>query len=496
MTTFSIRSLILHLTCASALVACTQDDALAPRTETEDGATATVRYTIDIPATAWQVGDDDDTRAKPPGVGGGSSTTGPTADLDDGWAETQGVDRIRVMVFRRKASKTYYDDEDGFEYDPDNSQTLTVLTDESGHTDDLYPESHYHKTATGTLTKSAKYDYHIVCVAYTNDWNATSPYTHISGYNDASIPWASQSTTSDIHKAHLTLAAALGTPLSDAKGIMERGKIDTDVRNLTLPWQHYLDDGYYLIDEDKNSYIAYPPPLFYGKLHLAAGATPTTAEYPDPDTCPGSESPVIHFSDSTASGDVRSDLPLTGTLLRGMAKVEVVIDDIQQTKHGSYGLHGAHDAPTWITLLADNVKDQVRLNSYDAFDFNQGNEIKDKSSARFYTLDAVQPAAGTTSVRLAAYLLPCKTRLALRMHINHYGISGNTNVQLLTGNHAAADTPTGVINPETRNGIFYLKRNHKYVIHISHINDVLDDGDNTPNPRNHEFWDSNHKLIL
>lgn len=471
------------LSAALTLSACASDDPVpAPTDEAEQETFATVGYTVDLTSGGWQF-DDDPTRAKPPGLGGSTTGSDEQTTADDGWAETQSIDRVRVMVFRRKASLTYPNDTEGFAYDDDiyddgtkNSVTLTTLTEADRPGDDLYPNAHYHKVARGVLHKSSKYDYQIVCVAYRDDQHGSLPYVGVSDYNDNKVDWHTILQIPDIKRNHFLIATAQSMALADLEAMLIYGTFDDDDHK---GWDDFTTGKWgYTKQSDGKVHILYPPQLFYGKLHLSTGATPITSEYPDPDTSKGSDSPIIHFSDTTASGDVRSDLPLAGTLLRGMAKVEVVINSIPEktTRKPIVG-----DKLLWLALMADNVPRTARLDSYDGFNLHENESplpYSQRANAKFTVLDAVNKPS-TSGCTLTAYFLPCRTRLALRGHFEKYL---RTNMQLLVGNSVAADCPTGVINPEVKQGVFYLKRNHKYVITVSSLNDLLDD--------NHEFWDA------
>ena len=86
---------------------------------------------------------------------------------------------------------------------------------------------------------------------------------------------------------------------------------------------------------------------------------------------------------------------------------------------------------------------------------------------------------------ITAYVLPGKMRLAIRVKTNEWIGTTHfiTNGQLLAKKDV--DTPggnaTGIISPDYHDGIFYLRRNHKYVLTVYDTEGVLN---NPKNPLN------------
>lgn len=135
---------------------CTSDDSQFDAGNANTGQTKEVVTQIPIKIALGEYGEeeqsDDNTRALPPGIG---STPGST---DDGYTESQSINAVRVIAFRRRTT-TKEDDENGqadsgdglspFEYDPRNDMTLTTFTDEY-RTDGFYPNApHKHRVVTG-----------------------------------------------------------------------------------------------------------------------------------------------------------------------------------------------------------------------------------------------------------------------------------------------------------------------------------------------------------
>lgn len=139
-----------------------------------------------------------------------------------------------------------------------------------------------------------------------------------------------------------------------------------------------------------------------------------------------------------------------------MAEVEVNI----KSKHYS------NIAKTeWYCLLADNVLTKTKLTSYD--DFKKGSEpvkpwVPKKGDKGTYTAIACQKFVKEGDmVTLKAYLLPAKTRLAVRVIFT--ALPWILNGQIKAKDVVSSESATGVIEVDALNDVFYLRRNHKYV---------------------------------
>ena len=112
-------------------------------------------------------------RVAPPGTGSSGSGNSHVDDKDDGLSETNGVNAVRVVAFRRRTSEVTED----FEYDPKNNILLENLVEKDGEKDDYYEgQPHKHLVATGNVSISEGYDYRIVAIAYNKDEKAPYPY--------------------------------------------------------------------------------------------------------------------------------------------------------------------------------------------------------------------------------------------------------------------------------------------------------------------------------
>lgn len=417
-----------------ALVAgCTSDDSqLSDAGNANTGQTKEVVTQIPIKIALGGYGEeeqsDNDTRALPPGIG---STPGST---DDGYTESQSINAVRVIAFRRRTT-TKEDDENGqadsgdglspFEYDPRNDMTLTEFTDEY-RTDGFYPNaSHKHRVVTGQFGLSQGFEYRIVAIAYDKDEVLPYPqYGHNKVIYDGMLNVGTGTTYEDFcakFKDYLN-------PNTDEDG--------------PNSWGHYLWPG---IRGATNAdclsrRLTVIPQLFYGTIYAASDAN---------------KNPVIGYNKYVVDGIAQTTL--TGTLYRGMAEVEVNI----VSKHYSI------TAKTqWYCLLADNVLTKTKLTSYD--DFKKGSEpvekyVDKKVKLGTYTAIACQKfeKEGKT-VTLKAYLLPAKTHLAVRVIFSDY--PWILNGQIKAKDVVSSETATGVIEVDALNDVFYLRRNHKYVL--------------------------------
>lgn len=154
--------------------------------ENEDEIT-TVPFTITLGGLSGSDGnakqDGRNTRVAPPGAGS-SSSSGTTGE-DNGYAETDNVNAVRLIAFRRRVQNNgentaTYDaaanDIQGFEYDPTNDRVINGKpTLEDVKKDDyLSGKPHKHYVVKGTFGISRGYEYRIIALAYNSQ--EKSPY--------------------------------------------------------------------------------------------------------------------------------------------------------------------------------------------------------------------------------------------------------------------------------------------------------------------------------
>lgn len=403
--------------------------------ENEDEIT-TVPFTITLGGLSGSDGnakqDGRNTRVAPPGAGSSSSS----GTEDNGYAETDNVDAVRLIAFRRRVqnngenSATYdaaVNDIQDFEYDPTNDRVINGKpTLEDGKEDDyLSGKPHKHYVVKGTFGISRGYEYRIIALAYNSQ--EKSPYPQ---YKE------NQVITNDM------LNIKRGTTFQEFKATFASYLVDDDGKDDTNNWLGYLKKiGLLLYNVNCLSrQLITVPQLFYGTLYQQGDAT---------------QNPIISSADYQKENlGNNTPTPLVGTLYRGMAEVEV---------HITHAAHHSIIAQTqWYCLLADNVFTQMPLTSYDGF--KQGSEPIKKYSTKggTYTAIAYAPFPGKDNeVVLKAFVLPGKTHLAVRIGFDAYPYALNSLVK--AKDMMSSEAATGVIVVDGVSNLFYLRRNHKYV---------------------------------
>lgn len=403
--------------------------------EKEDEIT-TVPFTITLGGLSGSDGNagqgGGNTRVAPPGAGSSSSS----GTEDNGYAETDSVDAVRLIAFRRRVqhngenTATYdaaVNDIQGFEYDPTNDRVINEKpTLEDGKKDDyLSGKPHKHYVVKGKFGISRGYEYRIIALAY--DSQEKSPYPQYQANNVVTTEM---------------LNLKKGTTFQEFKATFASYLVDEDRTDTPNNWLDYLKKkGLLLHNVDCLSrQLITVPQLFYGTLYQKGDAT---------------QNPIISSADYQKENlGNNTPTPLVGTLYRGMAEVEV---------HITHAAHHSITAQTqWYCLLADNVLTQMPLTSYDGF--KQGGEPIKKYSEKggSYTAIAYAPFPDVgKEVVLKAFVLPGKTHLAVRIGLKALPFAHN--YQIKAKDMMSSEAATGVIVVDGVSNLFYLRRNHKYV---------------------------------
>lgn len=411
--------------------------------ENEDEIT-TVPFTITLGGLSGSDGnakqDGRNTRVAPPGAGS-SSSSGTTGE-DYGYAETENINAVRLIAFRRRVqnngenSATYdaaVNDIQGFEYDPTNDRVINGKpTLEDVKKDDyLSGKPHKHYVVKGKFGISRGYEYRIIALAYNSQ--EKSPYPQYQANKVIDMLNIKRGTT--FQEFNATFASYL---------VNDDGKTDTPNN-----WLGYLKKRYIgIISKLYNvkclsRQLITVPQLFYGTLYQQGDAT---------------QNPIISSADYQKENlGNNTPTPLVGTLYRGMAEVEV---------HITSAAHYSKKVQTqWYCLLADNVLTQMPLTSYDGF--KQGSEPIKKYSTEggTYTAIAYAPFPGEgKEVVLKAFVLPGKTHLAVRIGFDDsFNSPYALNSQVKAKDMMSSEAATGVIVVDGVSNLFYLRRNHKYV---------------------------------
>ena len=419
--------------------------------ENEDEIT-TVPFTITLGGLSGSDGnakqDGRNTRVAPPGAGS-SSSSGTTGE-DDGYAETENVNAVRLIAFRRRVQNngentaTYdaaVNDIQGFEYDPTNDKVITGKpTVEDGKEDDyLSGKPHKHYVVKGTFGISRGYEYRIIALAYNSQ--EKSPYPQ---YEENKV------VTTEM------LNLKKGTTFQEFKATFASYLVNDDGKNDTPNnWLDYLKKIVLTLNhvDCLSRRLITVPQLFYGTLYQQGDAT---------------QNPIISSADYQKENlGNNTPTPLVGTLYRGMAEVEV---------HITHAAHYSSISQTqWYCLLADTVLTQMPLTSYDGF--KQGSVPIKKYSEKggTYTAIAYAPFPGEgNEVVLKAFVLPGKTHLAVRIGFKAYPHACNYRIK--AKDMMSSEAATGVIVVDGVSNLFYLRRNHKYVFTYDEQKTLADDG--------------------
>ena len=403
----------------------------------KDDEITTVPFTITLGGLSSSDGnakqDGRNTRVAPPGAGS-SSSSGTTGE-DYGYAETDNVDAVRLIAFRRRVQNngentaTYdaaVNDIQGFEYDPTNDWVINGKpTLEDGKEDDyLSGKPHKHYVVKGTFGISRGYEYRIIALAYNSQ--EKSPYPQ---YEENNV------ITNDM------LNIKRGTTFQEFKATFASYLVD-DKTETPNNWLDYLKNKTLLLHNVKclSRRLIAVPQLFYGTLYQQGDDT---------------QNPIISSADYQKENlGNNTPTPLVGTLYRGMAEVEVHIT------HAAH--HSSMSQTQWYCLLADTVLTQMPLTSYDGF--KQGGEPINNYSKKggSYTAIAYAPFPGEgNEVVLKVFVLPGKTHLAVRIGFKAYPHA--CNYQIKAKDMMSSEAATGVIVVDGVSNLFYLRRNHKYV---------------------------------
>lgn len=404
----------------------------------KDDEITTVPFTITLGGLSSSDGNagqgGGNTRVAPPGAGS-SSSSGTTGE-DDGYAETDNVNAVRLIAFRRRVqnngenSATYdaaVNDIQGFEYDPTNDWVINGKpTLEDGKKDDyLSGEPHKHYVVKGKFGISRGYEYRIIALAY--DSQEKSPYPQ---YEENNV------VTTEM------LNLKKGTTFQEFKATFASYLVDGDKTDTPNNWLEYLKKKGLLLHhvDCLSRQLITVPQLFYGTLYQKGDAT---------------QNPIISSADYQKENlGNNTPTPLVGTLYRGMAEVEV---------HITHAAHHSITAQTqWYCLLADTVLTQMPLTSYDGF--KQGSVPVEKYPTKggSYTAIAYAPFPGEgEEVVLKAFVLPGKTHLAVRIGFDALPFAHN--YQIKAKDMMSSEAATGVIVVDGVSNLFYLRRNHKYV---------------------------------
>lgn len=415
-----LKSITTLFVATLALSSCSDSSDTEPNTNPH-AATTEVPVHIEI-GTTWNVDPDDGTRAAPPGAGDTNIDGSEGASDDDGQEELSEINEVRIITFRRvdnsDLSTTATTDDTPFVYDAQNDMRITVTdADDKDYPDgdDFYDKTHKHRVADGTIKKTHGYEYRVIALAYNKNFAPVYPVKNALA-NDIDS-W-------------MKLNLGDGTTLDDFKAKFNRINIDSLLSN------------YRNTSSKVGSLAISIPQLFYGDCY-AQGHT---------------DSKIIKYS-----YDDNANVPLTGTLYRGMAKVEL---RVKLTRHTPVGT--THDVDA-AYLAADNINTEVGLYNYNCF--NSASSLLD---TKYSPIGYNKKDDKNEYTSITAWVLPGKTHLALRVYMGEALLDYRYDMgQICTDDVISGDNATGVISPDAIGNMFYLRRNHKYVFTCNDSETIL-----------------------
>ncbi|MBD5419061.1 MAG: hypothetical protein HDR48_03365 [Bacteroides sp.] len=447
-----------------ALAACSADEPDTPvfpeEPATPQEEVSNSPICILIGGTDWNVDapeNDDVTRAMPPGTGNNQQTEKPV----DGSAETALIDKVRIVTFRRVDPEEYkgdgdkesYYEQQPFVYDSSNDKILPVLEGTDLPDADLFPSHdaepghtpHRYASDKEGIRKVKGFEYRIVAIAYSDDAKSASSFKDINLSSSASFAFP------DGDSGKFSLNLHDGLTFEDFQASLTH----THIERSNDSWRDFFAGQTSGIAGAANgahlgSNIVETPQLFFGECYTSLG---------------GTTNKVIKYSENDADGELTSSLPIGGILYRGVAKLELNIEVYEYNP--SWLLHYSSE---WIAIMADQVPAGVGLTSYDRFLRPEAPAQPDKYVPIYHTkVDARQNSPRT--IKIETYILPCATRLAFRIKHSDGSVR---NGQLYAKDTETSGNGTGIISPDSHEGIYYFRRNHKYVINVKNTENIID----------------------
>lgn len=398
----------------------------------------------------WTI-DIGESRATPPGTGGNNDTDSKV----DGSADMKDVDKVRVIAFKRRE-----DTNGSFVYDVRNDKILDVEEEQIIGSDGK-PENHRHLVAHGKLQKTYGYEYRVIAVAYAsqktnlyNDINKASGCTF--AMPDGEQNWFTINTDSEPTYEQVMAHLNFETLPDNVQSTSWRDYIKYNGTSLPLFGDLSDYSGLYESNDKSLSYgVAQVPQLFYGILHSTSG------------------SEIIGYSETDETGELVNDLPLSGILYRGVAKLVINL----KLSRKDAGVFTSAEYYKWIALIADEVTTDVNLSSYDDFLSPSKNGLKSGYTAVNYIklADGSNPTYQDQEVvTMTTWFLPTRTKLALRIKNQSDGANSIKNYQITTtGPIYSTGNGTGIMSPDVVDGVFYLRRNHQYTIVEIDVNKLM-----------------------
>lgn len=418
------------------------------------------------------------TRVAPPGSEGGLDNTIIPCSCQ--------VDRIRLLTFRRVEGS-----DDSFVYDAKNSTSGSndIKADKGEFTAEdgtLIKEGRVSEAH--TITKEKGYEYRVIAIGYNTQRKAMN-HESTHGNNENSFPKSTINESSLFKIVDKVELQANAKNLIPARNELKDGisKFE-DVSLQLVPLSFENEAGYITTDQTikpagwnstkKNltGWYQITPEIFYGSCRSK-----------------GSDSEIIKFSDENE---------ITGYLYRGVAKLTATVKNISDLPSPGDRVTNHVCA---IALLADSVRQAVRLSDYENFRtpyFHHdnlpahnlagfGGNCKDTPRHTFTAIDIdgwVDPKGiechdyregdgegegEENSYTFETFLLPTQTRLYLRYargwegeYIHHTTETNCGDYLLVVNNKSDGNQATGIIDPVAGGEFVYFRRNYQYTLNV------------------------------
>lgn len=421
------------------------------------------------------------TRVAPPGSEGG---------LDNTIDYSCQVDRIRLLTFRRVEGS-----DDSFVYDAKNSTSGSndIKANEDTFTaEDGTPNIEGRVSEAHTITKEKGYEYRVIAIGYNTQRKAmnhesTHEPTHENSFQKSTINESSLFKIVD----KVELQADADIPIPEGNELRDGISRFEDVSLQLVPLSFEKEAGYITTDhtirpgglngtkKNLTGWYQITPEIFYGSCRSK-----------------GSDSEIIKFSDENE---------ITGYLYRGVARLTAKVTNINTLPKQGIGV----DHVCAIALLADSVRQAVRLSDYenfrtpyfhhdnlpahnlDGFGANSGKtpihtftaididgwvggdrgEISDLGKGECHNYR--EGEGKENSYTFETFLLPTQTRLYLRYargwgddNTSHFTETNYGDYLLVVDNKSDGNQATGIIDPVAGGEFVYFRRNYQYALNV------------------------------
>lgn len=421
------------------------------------------------------------TRVAPPGSEGG---------LVDTIDYSCQVDRIRLLTFRRVEGS-----DDSFVYDANNSTNGRDKGDIEAKVDTFTAEDGTHGikgrvSEAHTIKKEKGYEYRVIAIGYNTQRKAmnhesTHGPTHENSFQKSTINESSLFKIVD--KVELQADDVEENPIPARNELKDGTSRFEDVSLQLVPLSFENEAGYITTDhlptvfgkgtkKNLTGWYQITPEIFYGSCRSK-----------------GSDSEIIKFSDENK---------ITGYLYRGVARLTAKVTNISKLPSP----YRATDHVCAIALLADSVRQAVRLSDYENFrtpyfliTHNLAGFGADSGDEPIHTFTAIDidgwvgrdreeiSNLGTgechnygegkgkeNSYTFETFLLPTQTRLYLRYAggredkiFNAHDTETNYGDYLLVVNNKSdGNQATGIIDPVAGGEFVYFRRNYQYTLKV------------------------------